>query len=156
MKALTAAIALTLCASATAFAETHKDWETVIEDGRCWAFTKPTVTNGEIEGRKPGQITILNQPSEDTRGAVLIEAGHDANMWDVDVSVDGKDFNFLPFESTAFIQSGKPEGRVIAAMKSGESMTVTWRTQDAGMISETFSLMGFSAAKSEIDRKCRK
>ncbi|MTH95477.1 hypothetical protein [Roseibium sp. RKSG952] len=155
MKALAAAIALTLCSSAAAFAETHKDWETVIEDGRCWAFTKPTVTNGEIEERKNGQVTILNQPKEDTRGAILIEAGHDANLWDVDVVVDGKRFDFLPFESTAFIQSGKPEGRVISAMRRGESMTVTWRTPNAGMITETFSLMGFSAAKAEIDRKCR-
>lgn len=156
MKVLAAAIALTLSASATAFAETHKDWTTVIEEGRCWAYSTPKMTNGEIDGRKPGQVTILNQPGEDTRGAIFIEAGHDTIDWDVDVNVDGTSFNFLPFKSSAFIQSGKPEARVIAAMKRGENMTVTWRTPDAGMISETFSMMGFTAAKAEIDRKCRR
>lgn len=146
-----------LAAPSVAIAQTsHEDWSSYKENNKCWASTSPKESVGNIPGRTSPYLSIQNDPGEGVRGSIAIVAGYDdAGMGTATLRVDGKKFDTLTFKNAAFVASGKPEADLIAAMRRGGEMVVEWKDTSGNSSSDTYSLMGFTAAKSAIDQNCR-
>lgn len=147
---------MTLMPAAAALAETHGDWTTHKEDGRCWASTFPRLTEGNINGRQDPFLSITNFPSEGVASSIAVVAGYDgAGEGKAVFSVDSKEYDALPYGNAAFTASGKPEAELISAMRRGKEFTVQWTSKAGEVSSDTYSLMGFIDAQSTIDKECR-
>lgn len=147
-----------LAATATlAHAETSgSDWKTFQKEGKCWAAIGPVQSEGSIAGREGQFLSIQNHPSEGVRGSVAIVSGFaSAGEGSVKVTVDNEGFEVLPFGNAAFAASGKPEAALIAAMRRGHELAVTWTTEEGETATDRYSLSGFAASKSSIDAACR-
>lgn len=151
-------IALAAIAAATAFPAAAQDsaWHTYSKDGKCWASSAPVRSEGGIANRSGQFLSIQNAPSEGVRGSVAMVSGFAASgEGSVTAAVDGETFEVLPFGDAAFAGSGKPEAELVAAMRRGREMTVTWTADGGGTATDVYSLEGFSAAKAETDASCR-
>lgn len=149
-------LSLALVASAAQAETVHESWKSYSNDGRCHAVSVPTSSEGSIDGRGPAYVAIQNHPSEDIRGSIAIVSGSDATgLGTVDVTVDGKGFEVLPFKDSAFAASGKPEAALVAAMRRGHELKVEWTLQDGKKVTDRYDLKGFTAAKNAIDSECR-
>lgn len=145
-------LAMALSAGAATAEEAATGWESKSEDGRCWAISSPTSSEGGIAGRSGPYVSIQNVPSEDVRGSVAFVSGTDATAeGEAKVLVDGQSFEVLPFKDAAFAGSGKPEAALVGAMRRGHDLVVTWTTKDGSTATDRYSLAGFSAAKSAVD-----
>jgi|HigsolmetaAR206D_1030411.scaffolds.fasta_scaffold00531_4 Invasion associated locus B (IalB) protein. len=153
------AIGTVIAASAVslpASAGIHGKWESRETGGKCWAATTPVSSTGAASGRGPAYLSIQNHPSEGVRGSVAVVSGtKETAKGDVAVEVDGARFEMLPFDDAAFARSGAPEAALIAAMRKGREMTVTWTLPSGQRVIDRYSLDGFSAAKAAIDRNCQ-
>lgn len=133
----------------------HGQWESRIAEGKCWAASQPASTTASGK-RGPAYVSIQNQPSEGIRGSVAVVSGDpETGKGEVTLEVDGTRFEMLPYADAAFARSGPPEASLIAAMRKGREMKVTWTSPSGAMVVDTYSMDGFSAAKTEIDHKCR-
>lgn len=144
-----------IAAATSAHAKEFKDWSTFEKDGRCWASTEPNFSSSSIKRGKP-YLSIQNFPEEGVEGSVSIVSGtKETAAADITIDVDGKKYDALPFENAAFTASGKPEAKLISSMLRGRELRVTWKMPSGQEETDIYSLMGFSAAKREIDRACR-
>ncbi|NTF17404.1 hypothetical protein G6L37_03130 [Agrobacterium rubi] len=149
-------LALVLAASTAQAETTHGNWKPSNEDGRCHAAATPSATTGEIHGRGQAYVAIQNIPAEGVRGSVAFVSGTEATGdGDVKVTVDGKEFEVLPFKDSAFAASGRPEASLVSAMRRGHELKVEWNLKNGGTVSDTYDLAGFTAAKQAIDADCR-
>jgi invasion protein IalB len=151
--ALAAAAAIAaLCGGASA-QENHGDWQAFSDNGRCWAASAPT---SSTDGSTRAYASVMNQPSEGVRGSVAVISGDPATAsGDVELKVDGKSFDMLPFDDAAFARSGAPEASLITAMRRGREMTVKWVADDGKSVEQVYSLKGFSSAKAAADSGCK-
>lgn len=150
------ALAASCIAMAPASAGTNGSWESFSKDGRCWAAALPASSTGSIPGRASPYLSIQNQPAEGVKGSVALVAGYPkAGESGVVVAVDGEAFDVLPFGGAAFTASGKPEAKLIAAMRHGKELSVTWTDPSGASATDLYSLAGFSASKDVIDADCR-
>lgn len=148
-----ASIVFSLPAAAQAV---HGDWESFQKDGKCWASTVPAGSEGSVSRRSAPYLSIQNHPAEGVRGSVLISAGfEEAGLGEAKVEVDGKSFEVLPYGGAAFAASGKPEAALIAAMRRGAELKVTWTSKSGETATDRYSLAGFTASKNDIDSICR-
>lgn len=150
-----AAIAAIAAGLPAAAQNIHEDWKSFSRDGRCWASTAPQESTGSIPGRTAPYLSILNHPGEGVRGSVSVVAGYDkAGIGEASLEVDGKKFDVLPFGNAAFAASGKPEAALIAAMRRGTELKVTWTSEVGETATDRYSLAGFTASKIDIDSAC--
>jgi Invasion associated locus B (IalB) protein. len=149
-------IALVLAASSAQAETVHGSWKSFEDGGRCHAVSYPASSSGEIAGRTLPYVAIQNIPAEHVRGSVSIVSGSESTgEGDVRVTVDGKEFEALPFGSSAFAASGRPEAALVTAMRRGSEMIVEWSAKDGTKVTDTYDLAGFTAAKKAIDSACR-
>lgn len=154
-KAVLLAAAAALVSSSAVAQTTHQDWVSYSKDGRCWAATLPTSSSEGIGGREGPYLSITNYPAEGVRGSVAVVAGFDVTKGKAQLSVDGKDFEALPYGEAAFVASGSPEAALVAAMRSGRELKVAWSDADGNAAVDSYSLIGFTAAKAAVDAACR-
>jgi len=134
----------------------HGRWESRSTDGKCWAASQPVGATGNAGGRGPAYVSIQNHPSEGVRGSIAVVSGNpDSGKGEVTLEVDGSKFDVLPYGDAAFSRSGAPEASLIAAMRKGRELKVTWALPSGDTVVDTYSMEGFASAKSEIDQKCR-
>lgn len=151
--------ALVLCAASAALASpatagTFGKWETRSASSRCWAYTQPIAPSGDVARGQP-YLSIQNHKPENIRGSIAVISGvKDSAKGEVSLSVDGKSFEMLPFGDAAFARTGAPETALIAAMRSGKELTVTWSLPSGAKVIDRYGMDGFSAAKADIDN-CR-
>jgi hypothetical protein len=135
--------------------QTFGDWTVENDGGRCTAYTKPV---GEQTGhaRPSAFLSIVNVPSEGVKSSVAFVLGEDgAGKAGASAMVDNDAFELLTFDKAAFAASGSPEAQLIASMKKAGKISVSWKLADGSTTADSYSLKGFSAAKSQIDRDCR-
>lgn len=148
-------LAVALAANVANAETVHSAWTAKSDDGRCWAVSTPSSSEGGIASRAGPYVSIQNVPSEDIRGSVAIISGTELTAeGDAKVEVDGKAFEVIPFKDAAFAASGKPEAALVGAMRRGHELVVTWTAKDGTTATDRYSLAGFSAAKSAVDA-CR-
>lgn len=118
----------------------------------CYVLSVPTakepatVDHGDIffiVSQRPGQ-NISYEPQA-MMGYPLKESSK------VSVTIDGKNFVMFTKEKAAWVENAAEEPALVAAMKSGRSMTVKATSRKGTSTSYDYSLQGISAALKQIE-----
>lgn len=159
---LLALLALPIMASAAPAAKANgpkalgifDDWQaaTYAEGGQtvCYAFARPKASAPTVAGRGAVLLTVTQRAK--LRDAVSLGAGFSyPAKAEVKVNADAIELDFYTAQRSAFARDG--QAAVKAFQKGSEA--VTHSPEGKGkMVTDTFSLRGFSAAYTAISKAC--
>lgn len=116
----------------------------------CYAFTRATGSNPAIKGRGDVVLTVTERPGG--RDAVAISAGfaYAANAA-VQVSAEPATLEFYTAQRSAFARDGRA---AVSAFQKGRQVTARSPGPRNVVVTDSFSLRGFSAAYAAIQKAC--
>lgn len=140
------------------------DWNVFVEDNptECWSVSIPKETVNTREGRpvavNRGDILLFvaYRPSENVSAEVSFKGGYEFRDGStVSVEIGDSTFEFFTEGENSWPASAEDDAKVITAMKRGSQAVVTGVSQRSGTITkDTFSLLGFTAALEEAEKRC--
>lgn len=141
------------------------DWSVFVEDNptECWGVSAPKETVNTKDGRvvavRRGDILlfVFYRPGAGVKGQVTFTGGYPfADGSTVNVNVDGNQFEMFTEGEWAWAASPEDDARIISAMKAGSDAVLTARSSRGTVTKDTFSLMGFTAAVEDAQKRCSK
>ncbi|NDW01924.1 invasion associated locus B family protein [Salipiger sp. PrR002] len=165
---LGAAMALTATAGLAQEESTNRvnaitDWS-VFEGNsprECWAVTtyKESVNtkDGRVVSVKRGDILLMvfYRPEANVMGQVAFTGGYPfAGGSTVEANVSGETFELYTEGEWAWPATPQDDAKIIAAMKRGSDATLTARSSRGTQTKDTFSLLGFTAAVEDAEKRC--
>lgn len=125
----------------------------------CIMVTKPIKEEGNYKKTNRGQpsLTVYHLPSQDVEGIVYVTAGYKYRAESyVIINVDNnKQFDLKLIENdSAFLDEEKIEKNLITSMKNGNKLKITGYSSRGTKTTDTYSLMGFTAAYNHISKSC--
>lgn len=143
---------------------TETAWS-VFEDSdprECWAVSSPTETVNTKDGRvvavKRGEILLMAfyRPDAEINGQVTFTGGYPfAEGSTVEATVGEETFELFTEGEWAWPASTADDTRIIAAMKRGTDAVLSARSSRGTITKDTFSLLGFTAAVEEAEKRCK-
>lgn len=167
----TLGVLLTCCVAGSALAQeesdnriaANTDWSVFVESDptECWAVSAPKETvntrDGSVVTVRRGDIRLIvfYRPSEDVAGQVMFTGGYPfASGSTVSMKVGDTTFQMFTEGETAWPATPEDDAKFVAAMKRGADALVTGRSGRGTQTEDTFSLLGFTAAVEEAERRC--
>ncbi|MRH22629.1 invasion associated locus B family protein [Rhodovulum strictum] len=139
------------------------DWNVFVETNprECWGVSPPKQTVNTRDGRvvavNRGEILLFVtfRPGAGAAGEVSFTGGYPfAQGSTVSVQIGSETFELFTDNQWAWPASKADDARVLAAMKRGAEAVLTGRSSRGTQTKDTFSLMGFTAAMEEAERRC--
>jgi hypothetical protein len=167
------AICVALLAGGPALAQSaervaaHTDWSVFVagDPKECYIVSPPTtsvarrggstveVTRGDI------RLFVAFRPGENVANEVSFTGGYPFQSGSaVELEVGSQTFNLGPGAGDAgewAWTDPSDDARVVAALRSGSSATVTGVSSRGTTTIDTFSLMGFTAAVTDAEARCK-
>ncbi|MGX9356260.1 invasion associated locus B family protein [Roseobacteraceae bacterium S113] len=164
-------IAASLMAGAPALAQqestnrvaTQTDWSVFVEDNpkECWAVSRPKETVNTRDGRvvavRRGDILlfVFHRPGAGVTGQVSFTGGYPfANGSTVALNISGTRFELFTDGEWAWPATPEEDAKIVAAMRRGASAELTARSSRGTQTKDTFSLLGFTAASEDAQKRC--
>jgi hypothetical protein len=152
--ALAALLPATALADAPTSLGTFGDWTAATYGSgpakACYAFTKAQASSQMLPGR--GDVMLVVTERKAGQDEVTLSAGYKyPPKPTVTLDIGGPDIDFYTQGETAFTTDG---AKAIMAFQQGASATAKSSIPGGGMISDTFSLAGFSDAYTAITTAC--
>ena len=139
------------------------DWS-VFEDKdpkECWAVSSPKETVNTKDGRvvavRRGDILLMAfyRPAAGVKGQLTFTGGYPfAPSVPVTLDVDGTVFELFSEGEWAWPASAGDDAKIIASLKRGTKAVLTARSARGTQTKDTFSLLGFTAAVEEAEKRC--
>lgn len=145
---------------------TITDWA-VFADGdprECWSVSPPKKSVATREGkdvtdqvrRGPVYLYATFRPSSGVAGEIAFTGGYPfATSSTVTVQVGKTTFDLVTADEWAWSANAEQDAALRTAMKAGEDAVVTGRSSRGTVTKDTFSLMGFTAALEEAEKRCK-
>ncbi|MWD29615.1 hypothetical protein E0K89_019215 [Aquicoccus sp. SCR17] len=139
------------------------DWSVFVEDNptECWGVSSPKETVNTKDGRvvavRRGDILlfVFYRPGANVSGQVTFTGGYPfADGSTVNVNIGGTEFELFTEGEWAWAASPEDDAKIIAAMRRGSDATLTARSSRGTQTKDTFSLMGFTAAIEDAEKRC--
>lgn len=139
------------------------DWSVFVEDDptECWSVSSPKETVNTKDGRvvavRRGDILLFVsfRPGGGVKSEVSFTGGYPfASGSTVSMDIGGTVFQLFTDGEWAWPASAADDAKLITAMKRGASAVVTGRSGRGTVTKDTFSLLGFSAALEEAEKRC--
>ena len=163
------------CATATGAAAQEQEESTnqvaantawsVFEDNdprECWAVSSPTETVNTKDGRvvavRRGDILLMTfyRPDAGVDGQLTFTGGYPfASGSTVNMNIGGTEFELFTEGEWAWPASTADDAKIIAALKRGTDAVLTARSSRGTTTKDTFSLLGFTAAVAEAEKRCQ-
>ena len=139
----------------------HGSWiaYTYQEDGQpvCYMTSAPSKSEGKYTRRGDVQILVTHRPSRRAFEVISIVAGYEYKRdADVTVSVGSNSFQLFTNGDRAWARDSKTDQAMTQAMIKGSSATVIGTSSRGTVTTDTFSLIGFTAAHEAISAGCNK
>lgn len=140
------------------------DWSVFVESNptECWGVSSPKETVNTKDGRvvavRRGDILLFvsYRPGSDIKGEVSFTGGYPfAGGSTVTLDVSGAAFELFTDGEWAWSASSSDDAKIITAMKRGASASVSARSARGTKTKDTFSLLGFTAALDEAEKRCK-
>ncbi|MHB1205160.1 MAG: invasion associated locus B family protein [Rhodospirillaceae bacterium] len=166
LQSISIAVALTL-ASAAAHAQevtalgTFGKWVafTYTEKGKpvCYISAKPDKSEGSYKARGEALLLVTHRPAEKAFDVVSMVAGYQY-MPDSDavVTAGGQTFRLFTNADRAWARDAKTDAAVVALLIKSSSAVIKGTSNRGTPTTDTFSLIGFSAAYKAISDSCKK
>jgi invasion protein IalB len=135
------------------------DWQAhkFRENGKpvCTAWTQPTKDEGEYKLRGAIYLYVTHRPAEKRFNVVQIVTGYRFKKGsEAHVRIGGQTFKLFTSFDTAWARTAVIDGKLVAAMRRGNSMIVTGISSRGTNTTDTYSLKGISAAHAAINKAC--
>lgn len=128
----------------------------------CWAVSSPTETINTRDGRvvavRRGDILLMTffRPDAGVKGQITFTGGYPfAGGSTVNVNIGGQEFEMFTEGEWAWPASTADDAKIIAAMKRGADAVLTARSSRGTITKDTFSLLGYTAAVEEAEKRCQ-
>ncbi len=138
-----------------------RDWYAVayVENDRkiCYMVTQPTKSEGDYTRRGPVYVQVTRREGDTVPDVVSFEAGYPfKEASEVDVDVDGKSYTLFTDGQTAWAYDENSDKELVTAMAKGSKMIVQGTSSRGTLTTDTYSLLGFIAARRAITQACGK
>ncbi|MGR3501989.1 invasion associated locus B family protein [Pseudaestuariivita sp.] len=127
----------------------------------CWSVSAPKETVNTRDGRvvavRRGDILLMVffRPAAGSAGQVAFTGGYPfANGSTVAVDIGGTNFELFTDGEWAWPATPADDAKVVTAMKRGAQAVLTARSGRGTVTKDTFSLLGFTAAIEEAEKRC--
>lgn len=140
------------------------DWSVFVESDptECWGVSSPKETVNTKDGRvvavRRGDILLFvsYRPGANIKGEISFTGGYPfADGSTVTLEVSGTKFEMFTDDEWAWSASGSDDAKIITAMKRGADATLSARSARGTRTKDTFSLLGFTAALDEAEKRCK-
>jgi invasion protein IalB len=132
----------------------YGDWQaaTHVEAGQtvCYAFTRAQSSAPALQGRGDVVLTVTERQSGRDAVAISVGFSYAANAA-VNVQSDQTALEFYTAQRSAFARDGKA---AVAAFRKGSTAVAHSPGPKGAQVTDTFSLKGFDAAYSMINKTC--
>ncbi|PKQ12365.1 MAG: hypothetical protein CVT70_09875 [Alphaproteobacteria bacterium HGW-Alphaproteobacteria-1] len=164
--ALAGAIATGVAAQGTSTNQvaTSTAWSVFEESNprECWAVSAPTETVNTRDGRvvavRRGDVLLMTffRPGAGVQGQVTFTGGYPfAPGSTVNMRVGDDSYEMFTEGEWAWPASAEDDGKILAAMKRGVDAVLTARSARGTQTRDTFSLLGYTAAVDEAEKRCK-
>ncbi len=139
------------------------DWSVFVESDpqECWGVSAPKETVNTRDGRvvsvRRGDILLFvsYRPAADVDGEISFTGGYPfADGSTVSLEIGDESFELFTDGEWAWPASAGDDARIMAAMKRGVNAILSARSSRGTNTKDTFSLLGFTAAAEEAQRRC--
>ncbi|MGR3273200.1 invasion associated locus B family protein [Thalassococcus profundi] len=127
----------------------------------CWAVTtyKESVNtkDGRVVAVTRGEILLMvfYRPGANVTGQLAFTGGYPfADGSTVNVNISGTEFELFTEGEWAWPATPAEDAKLITAMKRGADAVVTARSSRGTTTKDTFSLLGFTAAVEDAEKRC--
>jgi hypothetical protein len=143
------------------FAKT--DWSVFVEENptQCWIVSSPKETvntkNGRVVAASRGEILMFVSywPGSGKLGEVSFASGYPfAEGSTVSLQIGETGFDLFTTGQTAWAPSPEADNSIITAMKRGASAVISGTSTKGTTTKDTFSLLGFTAALEDAEKRC--
>jgi hypothetical protein len=164
--AVAAAVIGTLAAAqeSTNRVATRTDWSVFTEANprECWGVSAPKQTVNTRDGRpvsvRRGDIFLFVtfRPGTGAAGEISFTGGYPfAPGSTVSVQIGSERFELMTDGEWAWPPNAQADAALLAAMKRGTEAVLTARSARGTQTQDTFSLLGFTAAMTEAENRCK-
>lgn len=139
------------------------DWSVFVEQNptECWSVSAPKETVNTRDGRvvavRRGDILLFvtYRPSDKVRGEISFTGGYPfAKGSTVTLEVGENSFELFTDGEWAWPATQGDDAKITTTMKRGTSASLTARSSRGTITKDSFSLLGFTAAIEEAERRC--
>lgn len=139
------------------------DWSVFVEQDpkECWSVSAPKESVNTRDGRvvavRRGDILlyVYYRPSQNQAGVVSYTGGYPfAEGSTVTLEIGESSFQLFTEGEWAWPATEADDAKITTAMKRGTTAVVTGRSSRGTQTKDTFSLLGFTAALDEAERRC--
>ena len=139
------------------------DWSVFVEDNptECWGVSTPKETVNSRDGRvvavNRGQtlLMVFYRPSAGAKGQVAFTGGYPfASGSTVNMEISGNSFELFTEGEWAWPATTDDDAKIITAMKRGATAVLNGRSGRGTNTKDTFSLLGFTAALEDAEKRC--
>ena len=123
----------------------------------CFMSSVPIKLEGDYDRANRGEtrVYVTHGPGKSERNVVSVQAGYRyAKQSEVEFSIDGKKTMLFTLDNFAWAQGADQDQKLIQAMKRGNSLVVVGTSSRKNKTTDTYSLSGFTKAKSFLDKTC--
>ena len=139
------------------------DWSVFVENSpkECWGVSSPKESNNTKDGKKVdvrrGDVLLFVTFRQGKAGEVSFMGGYPfASGSTVQAEVNnGQKFTLFTDGEGAWAGSPEDDAKIITALKSGADVTLTAKSGKGTQTQDKFSLMGFTAAMDEAQKRCK-
>ncbi len=128
----------------------------------CWVVSAPTETVNTKDGRvvavRRGDILLITSfhPDKDVKGQVSFTGGYPfASGSTVNLTIGDDEFEMFTEGEWAWAATTADDAKIVAAMKRGVDAVLTARSSRGTTTKDTFSLLGYTAAFEEAEKRCQ-
>lgn len=141
----------------------NTDWSVFVEDSptECWGVSAPKETVNTRDGQpvavRRGDILlfVFFRPGSGVQGQVTFTGGYPfAGGSTVEMDIGGSKFELFTEGEWAWPATPEDDAAIVTAMRRGAEAKLTARSGRGTQTADTFSLLGFTAAVEEAQRRC--
>ncbi len=141
----------------------NTDWSVFVEDDpkECWGVSAPKETVNSRDGQavsvQRGDILlfVFYRPGASVQGQVAFTGGYPfASGSTAELDIGGTKFQLFTEGEWAWPATPEDDQRIVAAMKRGAGAVMVARSGRGTVTTDSFSLLGFTAAVDEAARRC--
>lgn len=117
--------------------------------------SEPKEVGGKPINRDPPVFLIVHRKGLGIRNEAQTKIGYPFSKEVRPVAlVDGKEFTMLSEDSAAWLADSAAEGSFVESLKAGTKLVVKGTSLRGTQTTDTYSLAGFTAAMTAIDKAC--
>lgn len=139
------------------------DWSVFVETDpkECWSVSAPKETVNTRDGRVVAVrrsdilLFVFYRPGAEVKGQVTFTGGYPfAPGSTVNMNISGNEFELFSEGEWAWPATAADDAKIITAMKRGAEATITARSARGTQTKDSFSLLGFTAALEDAEKRC--